>query len=282
MSGYDHVDKRQPILVKVVDHQTFGFKFKTAKSRGQHNVLITQDEQHIFVNGWNPYGQLGLGHTNNLVHFVEVTHCGFRGSNIRDTTCGYYCTAFTTKDNNVFLCGDNTKLQLGLKRREYVLRPTKISDERLVDNVSQIVCGHTFSLYLTLDGKMYLTGSDIFNNGGDTLLHLIQNNITPERSIQDLTAGFSHAFITTVDQEVYGVGQNRFYQLGVETVKNYHGLTKVTNFVNGKARVRVSAGFEHSLFYTTPFVLDPIKKSLMHCLSSGKLCDVIVNSTNTL
>ncbi|KAL0490305.1 hypothetical protein AKO1_009448 [Acrasis kona] len=275
MAGYNHVDKRQPILTKVVDHQLIGYKFKTARSRGQHNVIITQDDEHIFVNGWNPYGQLGLGHTNNLVQFVEVTHSRFLGINIRDVVCGYYCTAFTTKDNNVYLCGDNSKLQLGLRRKEYILQPSKIENVNLVDNIRQVVCGHTFTLFLTLDNKLFLTGTDIFNNsGGDTELHRIRTNLIPEKSIQDMSAGFSHMFVTTLDQEVYAAGQNQYYQLGVNSVK-IHGFTRVTKF-NSNARIHVAAGWEHSIFYTTRFLLDPIKKSLMNCLYSKKFCDTLI------
>jgi alpha-tubulin suppressor-like RCC1 family protein len=282
MAGYNHVDTRHVKLTQLVNHETFGHCFIDVKSRGQHNILMTR-EKHIFVIGWNPYGQLGLGNTINLTYLKELCPAYFTGHDVREIVCGYYWTAFVLRDNNVYLCGDNKRYQCGLPEQKEYLLPTCMEDTNLKSNVDTVVCGHYYSLYLTRDKKLFISGCDIFDNGDEKSLHQVNVHPLIERTcIQEIFGGFSHAFIVTTDQEVYAAGQNRFFQCGIND-PSYLKLTKLPRYLHTSGFIKISAGWEHSVFYTTRRTkLMSLMEKLYSLLREEKLTDVGVIAANTV
>lgn len=86
------------------------------------------------------------------------------------------------------------------------------------NNVIQIADGLYHSLYLTINGDVYVSGSNNYGQLGigninDRADHPVKFNLT---NIIKISAGSYHSLFLTEDEKVYGCGRNDKGQLGIE------------------------------------------------------------------
>ncbi len=103
----------------------------------KYTILI---KNYLYVWGANGFGQLGLGHNND----VNVpTKLNFKANKI---ICGSFHTIAIT-DDDLYVWGCNRNGQLGLGHNNDVRGPTKLNFK-----ANKIVCGSLHTIAITDDG----------------------------------------------------------------------------------------------------------------------------------
>ena len=127
--------------------------------------------------------------------------------------------------NKIYGVGENSNYQIGYSSST-ANQPTPKYSSWFIDNkieVSQISCGYAYTMFLTDDGNVYGFGQNSNYQLGyssstgnqPTPIHLSWfheggNNIT----ISQISCGYAYTMFLTNDGNVYGVGNNYYYQLG--------------------------------------------------------------------
>jgi alpha-tubulin suppressor-like RCC1 family protein len=76
---------------------------------GYHQTIALDFDDNVWTFGNNIFGQLGLGHTTNVLIPTKIV--GFK---FKSVSTGYRHTAALDFDNNAWVFGDNNSGQLGL------------------------------------------------------------------------------------------------------------------------------------------------------------------------
>ncbi|XP_060234760.1 secretion-regulating guanine nucleotide exchange factor isoform X3 [Meriones unguiculatus] len=162
----------------------------------------------LFTWGANSYGQLGLGHKEDV--FMPQRLSDFcRPGCIRSVTGGGGHSAAVTDGGGLFVCGLNKDGQLGLGHTEEVLCFT-ICKPLVACPIRQVACGWDFTIMLTEKGQVLSCGSNAFGQLG--VPHGPRKCVVP-RAIECLreevacvAAGLRHALATTVSGSVFQWG----------------------------------------------------------------------------
>ncbi|XP_007497077.2 secretion-regulating guanine nucleotide exchange factor [Monodelphis domestica] len=158
--------------------------------------------------GANSYGQLGLGHKEDVLEpqrlndFCDPKH-------IRMLTGGGGHSAVVTDGGELFVCGLNKDGQLGLGHTEDVLSFTPCT--LLADcPVLQVACGWDFTILLTGNGQVLSCGSNAFGQLG--LPPGARRQVTPQviellsEKVVCIAAGMRHALAVTESGLVFQWG----------------------------------------------------------------------------
>jgi alpha-tubulin suppressor-like RCC1 family protein len=178
---------------------------------GGYHTFIRTEHGKWYAAGGNDDGRLGLGHTNEVYAFTEVT--GGWGKIIA-VECGRFHTFFRSEHGKLYAVGYNPWGQLGIGHTNnvYVF-------EEVVGGWGKIVamdCGMHHSVLRSEDGKWYATGS---NNDGRLGVHTnavcvftqVAGNLG---NIAEMSCGWDHTVLRSVNGKVYAVGGNEYGQLG--------------------------------------------------------------------
>ena len=90
----------RPVTTGVECHQIVG--------GGGHTVMIDSGGG-LHVTGWNNVGQLGLGHTDQVLEFTPLE----LSETVTQVSCGWDFTLVLTESGQVYSCGNNSFGQLG-------------------------------------------------------------------------------------------------------------------------------------------------------------------------
>ncbi len=128
-----------------------------------HTIAITVDDlrgSQLYSWGWNEYGQLGLGGTNNR-NLPEKINL----NNISEVNCGHsHTTAVATNG-----LGQSKLYQWGAdsdNKRYSHDRYNKLPEEMSLDNILSVSCGETHTVAATTDNKLYSWGWNGFGQLG--------------------------------------------------------------------------------------------------------------------
>lgn len=130
----------------------------------EHAAIFS--ERKLFTFGSNCFGQLGIGAVSDCELEPKEVPTFFSTvlEKIIDVSCGRHHTACIVGKRTPFndrivgelyLWGRNSSGQLGLENPQNVLSPQESS----LINVKQVVCGDDHTLVLTVEGRLYATGS---------------------------------------------------------------------------------------------------------------------------
>ncbi|KAI4564689.1 hypothetical protein MJT46_019777, partial [Ovis ammon polii x Ovis aries] len=114
--------------------------------------------------GANSYGQLGLGHKEDVLSAQQLSDFCKSGC-IKQITGGGGHSAVVTDEGSLFVCGLNKDGQLGLGHTEEVLYFTPCKS-LLGCAVQQVACGWDFTIILTENGQVLSCGSNSFGQLG--------------------------------------------------------------------------------------------------------------------
>ncbi|XP_055989049.1 secretion-regulating guanine nucleotide exchange factor isoform X4 [Sorex fumeus] len=117
----------------------------------------------LFAWGANSYGQLGLGHKEDVLLPQQLSvFC--RPESVRKITGGGGHSAVVTDEGSLFVCGLNKDGQLGLGHTEDVLCFTPCSS-LLGCPIQQVACGWDFTILLTASGILFQWGTGLASSG---------------------------------------------------------------------------------------------------------------------
>ena len=181
-----------------------------------HTIILRADGT-VWSTGYNQYGELGTGDTEERKIFTQVKGPNGEGilENIVQITTGYYTGYALTTNGEVYGWGSNRygELGQGSKSDDPVLYPTKM---KKVSNIIQISSGAEYIVMLDAEGKVWGTGYN--GNGqlgiGNTTLQTLPQQMTSISGIKEISAKSNNTYMLTEGGYVEGVGYNYYSQLG--------------------------------------------------------------------
>ncbi|NXU49051.1 SRGEF factor, partial [Turnix velox] len=209
--------------------------------------------------GANSYGQLGLGHKEDVLVPQPLKDVSCKCQDVRSITGGGGHSAVITDAGELFVCGHNKDGQLGLNHTEDVLHFTLCSTLSGFC-VKQVACGWDFTIILVESGLVLSCGSNSFGQLGSPQVSspcLVPQKIESLREkAVDVAAGLRHALAVTESGLVFQWGTG----MASRAKRANHGQTlplyltakepcEVTGLEDVKVK-RVAASFYHSVSLT--------------------------------
>ncbi|XP_062950569.1 secretion-regulating guanine nucleotide exchange factor isoform X4 [Cynocephalus volans] len=162
----------------------------------------------LFAWGANSYGQLGLGHKEDML-LPQQLNDFCKPECVRSITGGGGHSAVVTDGGGLFVCGLNKDGQLGLGHTEDVLYFT-LCKSLLGCPIQQVACGWDFTIILTENGQVLSCGSNSFGQLG--VPHGPQRCVVPQviellkEKVVCIAAGLRHALGATASGFVFQWG----------------------------------------------------------------------------
>jgi alpha-tubulin suppressor-like RCC1 family protein len=189
-----------------------------------HNIILNENNE-IFVCGYNEFGQLGLGDNNDREVYTKLKH---NFGNIKDIYCGTNHNIILNDNNELFVCGVNQRGQLGLG--DYNERYIYTKLEHNFGIIKNIFCGYLNNIILTENNELYVCGlnykgqlglGDKKNRNKYTKL---KNNLG---KIKNIYCGGFHSIILNDNNGLFVCGDNSAGQLGLGDYENRYIYTKL-------------------------------------------------------
>lgn len=136
--------------------------------------------------------------------------------------CGSFHTVTLDTEGFVWGFGENNQGQLGIANSHVVLVPTILE----VPKSFAVSCGNCFTVCIDMDGEMWTFGSN--NNGqlgnGSTVNNHVPTKIpsslgTPK--FEKVSCGATHVLCVGFDKSLWGFGDNKYGQLGLEPLSQF-------------------------------------------------------------
>ena len=194
-------------------------------SCGGYFTVCVDHEGFIWSFGDNMYGQLGTENTTNFNVPQKILDL----PPVLSVSCGYEHMLIITNDDNLWSCGSNDCGQLCHGDKEDRSKPQKTS----FSNIAKISASSFHSLFQNNKGEIFACGSN--ERGQCGLGHFNDPQITPSlipnlpSNIVQFVCGDSHNLFLDSEGNVYSVGYNCFYQLGLGHNTNQNVLSKIPN-----------------------------------------------------
>ncbi|XP_054518108.1 secretion-regulating guanine nucleotide exchange factor isoform X3 [Pan troglodytes] len=162
----------------------------------------------LFAWGANSYGQLGLGHKEDVL-LPQQLNDFCKPRSVRRITGGGGHSAVVTDGGDLFVCGLNKDGQLGLGHTEDIpyFTPCK---SLFGCPIQQVACGWDFTIMLTENGQVLSCGSNSFGQLG--VPHGPRRCVVPQaiefhkEKVVCIAAGLRHALAATASGIVFQWG----------------------------------------------------------------------------
>ncbi|XP_028737255.1 X-linked retinitis pigmentosa GTPase regulator isoform X2 [Peromyscus leucopus] len=217
---------------------------------GRNHTLVSTDKGGVYAAGGNNEGQLGLGDTDDRDTFHQI---GFFTPKeiIKQLSAGANTSAALTEDGKLFMWGDNSEGQIGLKNKSNVCIPHEVTVGK---PISWISCGYYHSAFVTTDGELYTFGEP--ENGKLGLPNqLLINHRSPQRvlgipeKVVQVACGGGHTVVLT-ETVVYAFGLGQFGQLGLGTFLFETSEPKIIERIKDQKINYISCGENHTALMT--------------------------------
>ena len=120
---------------------------------GANHTFILKNDGTLWACGYNGYGQLGLGDTNDRYAFTQVTA---NTSDIKSVYCGGPYTFVLKNDSTLWSCGYNASGQLGLGDTNNRTIFTQLAIN--ANGIKSVYCGYDHTLILKDNGTLWACG----------------------------------------------------------------------------------------------------------------------------
>ncbi|KAM3961583.1 uncharacterized protein ACR2FA_004300 [Aphomia sociella] len=184
----------------------------------EHSAVICQNGR-VFVFGGNAWGQLGLGHKDEVtrpscVKWLKPHRAMF-------VACGRAHTFFVTDSNAIYSVGCNDEGQLGTGDMEHHTVPQFVELEGEPAQIRQVSAGSNHTAILTDEGRVFMCGSNSEGQlglGEDTRSSVKFTELKFMEKIVFVECGYYHTVFITEQGAVFVTGDNENTKLGVPNV----------------------------------------------------------------
>ena len=197
---------------------------------GTSHTFILKNDGTLWGCGYNGYGNLGLGDTNNRTTFTEVTT---NADNIKSVCCGMSHTFILENDGTLWGCGRNDYGQLGLGDTTNRTTFTQITTN--ADNIKSVYCGEAHTIILKNDGTLWSCGANSDGRlglGDGNHRYTFTQATTNVNDIKEIYCGAGYTFILKNDGTLWVAGYNIDGRLGLGDGNHRYTFTQVTINVN--------------------------------------------------
>jgi len=205
---------------------------------GQDHTLFIKNDGSLWAMGWNIYGQLGDGTTNNVNRPEQIVT-----NSTMAIAAGQYHTVFVKTDGSLWAMGWNYYGQLG----DGTTNLSKVPKQIIASNVTAVAAGQNHSLFLKTDGSLWAMGWNQYGQLGDGTTN---NSKLPElivsNSVVAVAAGYYHSLFMKNDGSLWVMGGNQNGQLGDGTTNNINHPEQIV----ASNVTAIAGGWYHSLFVT--------------------------------
>ncbi|NDI35183.1 S-layer homology domain-containing protein [Chengkuizengella sediminis] len=244
-------------------------------SSGVFHTAVLSSDGTVYTWGYNEFGQLGDGATENNNSPQELT--SLVGKTIEQVSAGGLHTVAIASNGKVYTWGSNEFGQLGYETtEEYELIPQEVSIPE-GKTIEQVSVGIDYTVALASDGTVYTWGNNEFGQLGlgDAIT---ENQTTPQevmslsgKTIEQVSAGGEHIAVIDSDGKVYTWGRNQLGQLGYETSGGIPQRTpKVVTSIEAETMNQVSAGANYTSALTSDGTLYTWGENNFSQLGDGK------------
>lgn len=182
--------------------------------------LICPENGEVFVCGQNNKGQLGLGHTTDV---LTLELCPVLRQRVTKVSCGWDFTLLLSDSGQVLACGSNTFGQLGVGET-VSLSSNWLIVESLREPVVSVATGLRHSLASTTSGLVYQWGTGLLSHAKKAFTEIPVpshfNSKVPclvpgleQKTPCTVAAGSAHSFCFTGDGDLFMWGSNKHGQL---------------------------------------------------------------------
>ena len=190
------------------------------------SVYYLSEEGEVYVSGLNQYGQLGLGHENNVIIPTKIS--ALDGVKVKQIMPNNRAAWYLSEEGEVYVSGRNSYGQLGTGNKNNVITATKILEGI---RIKEIIIGNN-AYYITEEGEVYVSG---YNNRGSLGVGHANNQTTPVKvsalngtKINKVIFGSANTYYINENGEVYASGFNSYGQLGVGSTNDVTTATKIS------------------------------------------------------
>ncbi|KAL2093847.1 hypothetical protein ACEWY4_011159 [Coilia grayii] len=222
---------------------------------GGHSALIT-GAGSVLVCGQNHKGQLGLGHTTDVLSFVPLS----LPSPVQQVCCGWDFTIFLTDGGQVFSCGSNAFGQLGVPAQvPYSAQPLPV--QSLCDPGVSIAAGLRHALAVTCNGVVYQWGTGLHSHAKRCQRDLVVPSYLSSKEPcivpgldyvipVKVAAGSAHSVCLTAGGDVLVWGSNKHGQLGHADPFLLLPVALDRSLFNGDRVTHIHSGWTHLIALT--------------------------------
>jgi len=217
-------------------------------SLGDMHTGIVTTSGKLYMTGYNFYGQLGDGTTDDKSIPVQVI---IPDETIASVTAGYSHTGIITTSGKLFVAGNNNDGQLG--DGTTIQKETPFEIEITGETIKSISLGAWNTGIVTNSGRLYMIGDGSEGQLGDgTYLRKstpVEILIPGETVAMVSLESFGHTGIVTNTGKLYMTGRNEYGQLGNGTTNGTNTPFQVT--ITGEEIASISGGAWHTGILTT-------------------------------
>ena len=195
---------------------------------GDYHTFILKNDGTLWGCGYNRYGQLGLGDTNNRATFTIIS---VNADNVKSIYCGEDCTLMLKNDGTLWGTGYNNNGKLGLGNTTNRYTFTKITND-----VKSASCGYYHTFMLKNDGTLWGCGENTYGQLGlgktasqETTFTQVTTNADNVKSVY---CGGRFTLILKNDGTLWTCGHNGYGQLGLGDASSQTTFTQVTTNVD--------------------------------------------------
>ncbi|RYH29664.1 hypothetical protein EON65_07765 [archaeon] len=237
-----------------------------------HTAAVTSTGE-LYTCGQNDQGQVDADSPEEQFERPHVVD-NIGNHKVISVACGLNHTVCVTAAGCAISYGSNESGQLGHSASKHTKVPPKVvnftiaASRRAAMIITKVACGDLFSLFLLTSGEVFGCGSATFLGNPYRPNQLIVSQAERvetlvSSNIIDIAAGSAHALALSSSGELYGWGTNTHYQLGHETALPVVPALSQSDLKLEQTPVRIevpkdigsivgiSAGFSHSIFWTT-------------------------------
>ena len=209
---------------------------------GCEHTITLSDDGTAYSFGRNSFGQLGLGHNNDVSLPTPIPNL----PKINMVSCGWNFTVCVDEEDFIWSFGENDYGQLGTGNKVNLNVPQKLQD---IPPVLSVACGYAYTLIITMDSNLWSCGNNEYGQlcHGDKKYGRSKPQKTSFSNILKISAGHSHSLFQNDQGEIFSCGYNEDGECGLGHFYDPQITPSLIPNVSSKF-VQFVCGSHHSLF----------------------------------